>query len=669
LGVHLDTVPWSGIVRIRDMMFSVKDPFRLDQGDVSFDAPGTVKDAMSRAIAENKTHYLMSTGLPRLRELMAEKMRKKNGIPVGEPDEVMVTNGGIHALYVMFQAVLEPGDEVLLPDPVWPPTAGHIIAAQAKPVFVPLRESLGWRYDLDELRRAITPNTSAIYINSPHNPTGGVLTREDIAAIADMARQHDLWVFADEAYEDVLFNGEHVSIGSLPDMYERTIPMFTMSKSYAMTGVRIGYLAVKDAAVRDRCKKILLYTTSNVCSIAQFGAIGALEGSQACIGEFATELRARRDFFYDGIRSLGGVFTGEPPNGAFYAFLRINPEWEGARGAQSLSWAMTEHLIKHGRIGCVPGVDFGAAGEGHIRFCFARERKELTGALDSMRQLFGVTASAYPRSAIGSPLAPRQHMRTKASYSGHPIHPMLIPFPFAFLTGALFFDLVAWWTGNMDIAYTGRHLTLAGVAMGLVAAIPGAIDYFASVPPQSSAKDRATKHALANVSAIVLFAISYMLRQDGEATPATLAAEFVGVVLLSMGGYMGGTLVNRNQIGVDHRYADAGKWQETTVERTSGPVVIADADDLTVDQMKLVHVSGSRIALGRTDEGYAAFDDRCTHKGGPLADGTLICGTVQCPWHGSQFDVKSGKVKCGPAKKAIGTHTLEESNGQVRLVS
>jgi aspartate aminotransferase len=402
MGVSLDSVPWSGIVRIRDMMFSVKDPFRLDQGDVSFDAPESVKSAMSRAIAENKTHYLQSTGVPRLREVMAEKMRRKNGIPVGDVDEVLVTNGGIHALYAMFQALLEPGDEVVLPDPAWPSTQGHVIAARATPVFVRLHESLGWRYDIGELRRAITAKTRAIYINSPHNPTGGVLTRADIEAIAGIARERNLWVFSDEAYEDVLFEGEHVSIGSLPGMYERTIPMFTMSKSYAMTGVRVGYLAIKDEKVRDRAKKIVLYTTSNVCSIAQFGAIGALEGSQDCIRAFAAELRARRDFFYDGLRGLGGVFSGDPPNGAFYAFVRINPASSGAiqPGSNgSISWAMAEHLIKHGRIGCVPGVDFGAAGEGYIRFCFARERRELTGALDSMRQLFG-SAVRDPQSAI-----------------------------------------------------------------------------------------------------------------------------------------------------------------------------------------------------------------------------------------------------------------------------
>jgi nitrite reductase/ring-hydroxylating ferredoxin subunit/uncharacterized membrane protein len=259
-------------------------------------------------------------------------------------------------------------------------------------------------------------------------------------------------------------------------------------------------------------------------------------------------------------------------------------------------------------------------------------------------------------------------MRSKASYAGHPIHPMLIPFPFALLTGAFFFDLGAWWLGNMDIAFVGRYLTVAGIAMGLVAAVPGAIDYFGSVPPESSAKARATKHALANVSALVLFGISYFLREDGEAGLATLGAELLGFVLLSMGGYMGGTLVFRNQIGVDHRYANAGKWQEMRAAGGDSPV-IADAGDLEVDQLKLIRLDRKphRIALGKTDDGFHAFDDRCTHKGGPLSDGALICGIVQCPWHGSQFDVKTGEVKCGPAKKKISTHAVEESNGQVRL--
>jgi nitrite reductase/ring-hydroxylating ferredoxin subunit/uncharacterized membrane protein len=244
---------------------------------------------------------------------------------------------------------------------------------------------------------------------------------------------------------------------------------------------------------------------------------------------------------------------------------------------------------------------------------------------------------------------------------------MLIPFPFAFLVGAFLFDAIGWWLGNIELSYTGQHLTVAGIATGLVAAVPGIIDYFGAVPPESSGKARATKHALLNVTALALFAVGFAFRDDAEASAVTLALELVAVALLSVAGYMGGTLVYRNQIGVDHRYADAGKWQEQSVETDGGSVVVADSDDLKVNQMKLLRVKNSRIALARTEDGYRAFDDRCTHKGGPLSDGVVICGTVQCPWHGSQFDVKTGEVTCGPAKKKIGTHSLEESNRQVRL--
>ena len=391
MAAYLDSVPLSGIIRIRDMMYSVADPYRLDQGDVSFDSPDSVKSAMVRAIAENKTHYLQTNGVPRLRELIAAKLRDKNRIPVEDPEDVLVTHGGIHGLYMICHALLEPGDEVVIPDPEWPPAAGNILAARGVAVGCPLHEATGWRYDLDELVSKITPKTRVLYLNSPHNPTGGVLTRADLERIAAIARERNLWVISDEAYEDVIFDGEHVSIASLPGMYERTIPLYTFSKSYAMTGLRLGYVAIRDAAIRDRAKKILFYTASNVASVVQFGGIGALEGPQDCIETFRNELRARRDLFYGGVRELAGdIFSGQPPAGAFYAFLRINPAARKAAG--SASWDMVEYLIKNGRIGCVPGVDFGPRGEGYIRFCFARDRKELTGALASMKQLFGVPA-------------------------------------------------------------------------------------------------------------------------------------------------------------------------------------------------------------------------------------------------------------------------------------
>ncbi|MBM3809923.1 MAG: pyridoxal phosphate-dependent aminotransferase [Acidimicrobiia bacterium] len=400
MGQFLDSVPVSAIVRIRDMMYTVKDPFRLDQGDVSFDAPDTFKQGVARAMAENRTHYLPSNGIPPLRKAFAEKMRKKNGIPIGSDDEVIVTNGGTHALFAVFQAILEPGDEVIIPDPEWPPTMAIVKQAGGVPVQVPLREDLGWRWEIADVEKALTPKTRVLYLNSPNNPTGGVLTRADLEALARIARDRNLLVVSDEAYEDVVFKGEHVSIASLPGMYDRAIPCYTMSKSYAITGVRVGYFAIQNAALRDRAAKVVLYSTTNVSSIAQYGAVAAMEGSQQCIDDFKTELRFRRDMFFKGLQDAApGVFSGNPPDGAFYAFVKIDPEFAkqagitggsraeaSAMAGDSLSWAMAEFLIKHARIGCVPGVDFGPRSEGYLRFCTCRSREELTGALASMKE-------------------------------------------------------------------------------------------------------------------------------------------------------------------------------------------------------------------------------------------------------------------------------------------
>jgi aspartate aminotransferase len=247
----------------------------------------------------------------------------------------------------------------------------------------------------------VTEKTRVIYLNSPHNPTGGVLKRMDLEAVAALARRHDLWIVSDEAYEDVVFGVRHISPASLAGMYPRTIPVCTFSKTYAMTGLRLGYMAIADRGVRDRVTKLLFYTTSNVSSVVQYGGIGALEGSQDIVEEYRAELEARRDLFYEGLATLGGVFAGAPPSGAFYAFVRFLPEWKSrcVRPAPkakreypelplSPSWEMTEYLISQGRIGCIPGGDFGPGGEGYLRFCFARDRLELGGALASMRSLF-----------------------------------------------------------------------------------------------------------------------------------------------------------------------------------------------------------------------------------------------------------------------------------------
>jgi uncharacterized membrane protein/nitrite reductase/ring-hydroxylating ferredoxin subunit len=260
-------------------------------------------------------------------------------------------------------------------------------------------------------------------------------------------------------------------------------------------------------------------------------------------------------------------------------------------------------------------------------------------------------------------------MKSKASIKSHPLHPILVSLPIAFFIGAFAFDLLSLITGNNSFWQTGYYSAIAGMIGAVMAAVPGAIDYFFTVPPKSSAKKRATQHAIINVINLVLFIVIvfYRQREDANSTVVVIA-EAIGVVLLSIAGWMGGTLVHRNQIGIDHRYAEAGKWNEEYFNTDNQRIQVAEAKELKTNAMKLVHVNKQRIVIGRTEKGYVAFSDHCTHRGGSLADGSLICGTVQCPWHGSQFDVESGEVKAGPAKERIITYRLEEKEGKIFLL-
>jgi nitrite reductase/ring-hydroxylating ferredoxin subunit/uncharacterized membrane protein len=253
-------------------------------------------------------------------------------------------------------------------------------------------------------------------------------------------------------------------------------------------------------------------------------------------------------------------------------------------------------------------------------------------------------------------------MKSTASFHSHPIHPMIVPFPFVFLAGGWGFGVAAAASGNKDLKTVSRYLVPTGLAAGLLAAIPGLIDYLGSVPPQSSAKERATKHALLNVASLALFSLGWLAGKTRNRY-LPVALQSVGVTTMSMAGWMGGTLVYRNQIGVDHRYAHAGKWQE---EKLPDPRALDEAaHGLAVNQMKLVHAGDRRVVVARTGKGYVAFQDRCTHKGGPLSDGVLACGVVQCPWHGSQFDVRTGHVKAGPAEKDIETYKIHRHEKKI----
>lgn len=260
-------------------------------------------------------------------------------------------------------------------------------------------------------------------------------------------------------------------------------------------------------------------------------------------------------------------------------------------------------------------------------------------------------------------------MKSHAHIKGHPIHPALIPFPFAFLWGAAIFDLIYLISDRTAFTTTAAHLTVAGILSGLLAAVPGVIDYFYTVPPRSSARRRATKHAVGNVLALVIFFLGWLLREpDGTMTLATLGLELAGAGILAYSGLLGGELVVRNMVSVNHRFAGAGRWKEETFSASPGSaLVVARAEDLESGQMKLLRLNGQRIALARTPDGFCAFADGCTHRGGSLAGGVLVGGTVHCLWHGSQFDVKSGRPVCGPAREAVAVFAVREDAGSVVL--
>ena len=258
-------------------------------------------------------------------------------------------------------------------------------------------------------------------------------------------------------------------------------------------------------------------------------------------------------------------------------------------------------------------------------------------------------------------------MRSRAHIKSHPIHAILVAFPIGLFVTSFVFDLLAVWRNNSALGAAARYCAIAGLVAGVLAAIAGATDLFGVVPPHSSARKRGYQHAILNSVVMVLFLVVVVHRGGWAiADRLSLILSAIGVALLGYSGWLGGTLVYRNQIGVDHRYANAGQWKEVTLSRWDQPVCAAE--EIADGQMVLVNVSGTRVAVGRCAEGIVAFSDRCTHKGGPLADGALVGCTVQCPWHGSQFDVHTGRVINGPADEKIETFSAEVKGGQVYVL-
>jgi aspartate aminotransferase len=381
LAKRLDEVGFSDIVQIRNKVMELraagKPVHAFHGGEPFFETPEAVKYAGLKALADNRTRYAPSSGIDPLRQALAHKLQTKNHIdaPV---DDVIVTVGGAHALYAAFQTVLDPADDVLLFSPYWTPIRDMITMAQARPVMVPT--SSARRSGLTAvLEKFTTPATRAIYYNTPQNPSGVVFSRKEAEEVAAFAIKHNLVVIADEAYEDLVYDGEHVSIASLPGMAERTISTFTFSKTYAMTGWRCGYAVAKEPFMTG-LRKVVLYSTNGVSTPTQWAALEAVNTPQAVITARCAEYKLRRDKLVKGLNDLG--LECEIPAGAFYAFPNVTKFHKDSR-------RVAEMLLEKAHVATIPGVVFGAQGEGHVRFGYAVTLEAIDAGLDALRKVIG----------------------------------------------------------------------------------------------------------------------------------------------------------------------------------------------------------------------------------------------------------------------------------------
>jgi aspartate aminotransferase len=373
-------VGFSDIVTIRNKILALRrqgaEVFQFEGGEPFINTPDPIKEACIKALSENKTRYAPSSGLPELLDAMANKLRTKNKI-AAERDNVIVVNGGLHGLFVAFSAVVNPGDEVLLLSPYWTPVRDLIGLTGGERVLVDTYNMPAGDIRL-ALERHLTEKTRMIYFNTPTNPTGRVYRREEIEALADFAQQHNLVVIADEAYEDIIFDHEHISIASLPGMMERTLTVYTMSKSYAMTGWRVGYVVAAEPWMTG-LRKITLNSINGVNTPTQWAAVTALTMDQSFMDECRRGYRQRRDLLVNGLRSIG--FECEMPHGAFYAFPRFAGLFSGK------SWDVFNLLLESAGVATVPGAVFGEHGEGHLRLSFSTTLETIEAGLERLKKL------------------------------------------------------------------------------------------------------------------------------------------------------------------------------------------------------------------------------------------------------------------------------------------
>jgi aspartate aminotransferase len=350
-----------------------KDIVHLEIGEPDFDTPKNIKEAATRALNAGYTHYTPSSGLPEVKQVIAEYISKTRKLDV-KPEEVVVTPGAKPVMFFSMLSLVSPGDEVMYPNPGFPAYEALIKFVDAKPVPIPLKEENEFSFDPEYVKERITKKTKMIVLNSPENPTGGIIPREDLKALADcLENRDDVFVLSDEIYSKIVYEGKSESISQFPGMKDKTIILDGFSKTYAMTGWRLGYGVMR----KDLAGKMAqLMTNSNSCTNAfvQLAGIEALKGPQTELEKMVAEFRRRREVIVDGLNKIGGI-TCTKPDGAFYAFPNI-------KGTGMNSRKLGDELLQNAGVAVLPGISFGQYGEGYLRLSFANSIENIKKALD-----------------------------------------------------------------------------------------------------------------------------------------------------------------------------------------------------------------------------------------------------------------------------------------------
>ncbi len=353
-------------------------------GEPDFDTPENIREAAIRAIQNGFTRYTPVGGIPELKDAIARKFQADYGLTY-KPSEILVSCGGKHALYNLFQIFFDPGDEVIIPAPYWVSYVPMAMLAEAKPVILPTRAENGFKLTAAELKAGITPRTKALVLNSPSNPTGGVYTRAELEALGQVVLEHGLYVISDDIYDKILFDGsKFTNIAMLaPELKARTFVLNGVSKAYAMTGWRIGYLTGPEAGIQA-ATNLQSQSTSNATSIAQKAAVEALNGPQDALAVMLAEFAWRRDDIYRRVLEIPGVTTTKP-GGAFYIFPNFSSYFSKLSPApgQTPSQALAAYLLDEAQVAAVPGVEFGE--DACLRFSYATSRERIATGVSRIK--------------------------------------------------------------------------------------------------------------------------------------------------------------------------------------------------------------------------------------------------------------------------------------------